>query len=67
MKLLNDEYDIEKHQLQSLVDELELKLKTNNNRENDLRKQFIELESSWKTMLENPDENKRQLSYNILK
>lgn len=67
MKLLNDEYDSEKNRLQSLVDELDLKLKTNNIKENDLRKRFVELESSWKTMLEDPDENKRQLSYNILK
>lgn len=67
MKLLNNEYDNEKHKMQSLINELELKLETNLNNENDLRKRFVELESSWKTMLEDPDENKRQLSYNIIK
>jgi len=67
MKLVNDEYDNEKQKIKSLVDKLELELKTSSNKENDLRERFLELEKSWKTMLEDPDQIKRQLSYNVLK
>jgi len=67
MKLVNDEYDNEKQKIKSLVDKLELELKTTRNKKNDLRERFLELEKSWKTMLENPDQIKRQLSYNVIK
>lgn len=67
MKLVNDEYDSEKQKIKLLVDKLELELKTNTNKENDLRERFLELEKSWKTMLEDPDQIKRQLSYNVIK
>lgn len=67
MKLVNDEYDSEKLKIKSLVDKLELELKTNRNKENDLRERFVELEKSWKTMLEDPNQIKRQLSYNVIK
>ncbi|CAI6368037.1 unnamed protein product [Macrosiphum euphorbiae] len=67
MKLVNDEYDNEKQKIKSLVDKLELELKENRIKENDLRERFLELEKSWKTMLEDPDQIKRQLSYNVLK
>jgi len=67
MKLVNDEYDNEKQKMKSLVDKLELELKTNRIRENDLTERFFELEKSWKTMLEDPDQIKRQLSYNVIK
>lgn len=67
MKLVNDEYDTEKQKIKSLVDKLELELKTSSNKENDLRERFLELEKSWKTMLEDPDQIKRQLSYNVIK
>jgi len=67
MKLLNDEYDNEKQKIKLLVDKLELELKITRNKENDLRERFLELEKSWKTMLEDPDQIKQQLSYNIIK
>jgi len=67
MKSVNDEYDNEKQKIKSLVDKLELELKTSNNKENDLRERFLELEKSWKTLLEDPDQMKRQLSYNVIK
>ncbi|XP_060881211.1 centrosomal protein of 290 kDa-like isoform X2 [Metopolophium dirhodum] len=67
MKLVNDEYDNEKQKMKSLVDKLELELKENRIKENDLRERFLELEKSWKTMLEDPDQIKRQLSYNVIK
>lgn len=53
--------------MKSLVENLELELKKNRDKENDLRERFDELEKSWKTMLEDPDQIKRQLSYNIIK
>lgn len=67
MKLVNNEYDSEKQKMKSLVEKLELELKTNRNKENDLKERFDELEKSWKTMLEDPDQIKRQLSYNVIK
>ncbi|XP_027846641.2 centrosomal protein of 290 kDa [Aphis gossypii] len=67
MKLVNDEYDNEKQKIKLLVDKLEEELKITRNKENDLRERFLELEKSWKTMLENPDQIKRQLSYNVIK
>ncbi|XP_060838928.1 centrosomal protein of 290 kDa-like isoform X2 [Rhopalosiphum padi] len=67
MKLVNDEYDNEKQKIKSLVDKLELELKITHNKESDLRERFLELEKSWKTMLEDPDQIKRQLSYNVIK
>lgn len=67
IKLVNDEYDNEKQKMKSLVEDLELKLKISCDKENDLRERFVELEKSWKTMLEDPDQIKRQLSYNIIK
>ncbi|KAL4149414.1 hypothetical protein QTP88_003367 [Uroleucon formosanum] len=67
MKLVNDEYDNEKQKIKSLVDKLELELKENRIKENNLRERFVELEKSWKTMLEDPDQIKRQLSYNVIK
>lgn len=67
MKLVNDEYENEKQKMKSLAEDLELQLKTNRNKENDLRERFVELEKSWKLMLDDPDQIKRQLSYNIIK
>lgn len=67
MKFVNDEYDSEKQKMKSLVDRLELELKTNCNKENDIKERFVELEKSWKIMFENPDQLKRQLSYNVIK
>lgn len=67
MKLINDEYENEKQKMKSLVDELELELKKNRDKEHDLKERFIELESSWKTMHEDPDQIKRQLSYNVMR
>lgn len=67
MKLVNDEYDSEKQKMKSLVEKLELELKNYRNKENDLKERFDELEKSWKTMLEDPDQIKRQLSYNVIK
>lgn len=67
MQLVNDEYDNEKQKMKLLVDNLELELKTNRNKGNDLRERFVEMENSWKTMLDDPDQIKRQLSYNIIK
>lgn len=67
MKLVNDEYDSERQKMKSLVEKLELELKTNRNKENDLKERFDELEKSWKTMLEDPDQIKRQLSYNVIR
>lgn len=67
MKLVNDEYDNEKQKTKSIVDKLEQELKTNRTKENDLKERIVELENSWKTMLEDPSEIKRQLSYNVIK
>lgn len=67
MKLVNDEYENEKQKMKSLVENLELELKTTRHKENDLRERLVELEKSWNIMLEDPDQIKRQLSYNILK
>lgn len=67
IKLVNDEYDNEKQKMKSIVENLERELKINRDKENDLKERFIELEKSWKTMLEDPDQIKRQLSYNIIK
>lgn len=67
MNLVNDEYDKEKQKMKLLVDKLEMELKTYRNKENDLRERFVELENSWKMMLEDPDQIKRQLSYNVIK
>jgi len=67
MKLLNDEYDNEKEKMKSLIDKLELELKTSRDKENELNERYIELEKSWKIMIEDPDQIKRQLSYNIIK
>lgn len=67
MKLLNDEYDSEKEKMKSLVDKLELDLKTSRDKENELNERFVELEKSWKIMLKDPDQLKRQLSYNVMK
>lgn len=67
IKLVNDEYDNEKQKMKSIVENLELELKINRDKENDLKERFVELEKSWKTMLEDPDQIKRQLSYNIIK
>lgn len=67
MKLVNDEYDSEKQKMKSLVEKLGVELKTNRNKENDLKERFDELEKSWKTMLEDPDQIKRQLSYNVIR
>lgn len=67
MKLVNDEFDIEKQKMKSLVEKLEQELKTNRNEESDLKERFDELENSWKTMLEDPNQIKRQLSYNVIK
>ncbi|XP_025411308.1 myosin-8-like isoform X3 [Sipha flava] len=67
MKLVNDEYDNEKCRIKSLVDKLELELKAVSNNENDLKERYTELEKSWKALLEDPDQIKRQLSYNVIK
>lgn len=67
MKIVNDEYDSEKCKMKLLVDKLELELKTIRDNENDLRERFTELEKSWKALLEDPDQIKRQLSYNVIK
>jgi len=67
MNLLNDEYDNEKEKMKSLVDKLEIELKTSRDKENELNERFVELEKSWKIMLEDPDQIKRQLSYNVIK
>lgn len=67
MKLLNEEYDNEKFKMKSLVDKLELELKTIRYNENDLRERYIELNKSWNAMLEDPDQIKRQLSYNVIR
>lgn len=67
MKLLNEEYDNEKFKMKSLVDKLELELKTIRYNENDLRERYTELNKSWNAMLEDPDQIKRQLSYNVIR
>lgn len=67
MKLVNDEFDNEKQKMKSIVDKLEQELKTNHNKENDLKERIVELENAWKTLLEDPSEIKRQLSYNVIK
>lgn len=67
MQLVNDEYDSEKQKMKSLVEKLELELKTYRNEETELKERFDELEKSWKTMLEDPNQIKRQLSYNVIK
>lgn len=64
---MNDEYDNEKQTMKTLVEKLELELKTNLNKENEMSERFVELEKSWKAMLEDPDQIKRQLSYNVIK
>lgn len=67
MKLVNDEYDNEKQKMKSLVDKLELEVKTNREKDKELRERFEDLEKSWKIMHEDPDHIKRQLSYNVIK
>lgn len=67
MQLVNDEYDNERQKMKSLVEKLELELKTNHDKDNELSERFAELEKSWKAMLEDPDQIKRQLSYNVIK
>lgn len=53
--------------MKSLVGKLEIELKTSRDKENELNERFVELEKSWKIMLEDPDQIKRQLSYNVIK
>jgi len=67
MKLVTDEYDQDKQNMKMLIENLELKLKTNNSKEEDLRERFVEMEKSWQAMIEDPNQIKRQLSYNIIK
>lgn len=67
MGCLNNEYDIERLKLTSLVEKLETELNSAHQNEISLKERLSELEDSWKSLHDNPDEIKSQLSYNVIR
>ncbi|XP_050436659.1 centrosomal protein of 290 kDa isoform X2 [Adelges cooleyi] len=67
MKTLNYEYDVEKDKMRSVVEKLELELHKARDEEKSLKERYFELEKSWKALIDEPDQIKRQLSYNVIR
>ncbi|XP_050520658.1 centrosomal protein of 290 kDa isoform X2 [Daktulosphaira vitifoliae] len=67
MGCLNNEYDNERLKMTSTVEKLEIELNSAHQNEISLKERLSDFENSWKSLIDNPNEIKSQLSYNVIR